>query len=128
MIWPVKEQHQREQMANHDRAERSGLQKLKQLHVKLAAADNKWLGATTAARKVNVLIACIDEFWLDLPQNREPVLISAEKTKLLMKVILAACLNNQQMNHSLAVKNLLSEALSDLCIAIGTYCAGFNDE
>jgi hypothetical protein len=45
-----------------------------------------------------------------------------------MKVILAACLNNQQMNHSLAVKMLLSEALSELCIAIGTYCAGFNDE
>jgi len=115
-------------VANYARAERSGLQKLKQLHVKLAAADNKWLGATTVARKVNVLIACIDEFWLDLPQNREPILEASDRTSSRMKIIIAACAHDKQMNHSFAMRTLLRDTLDDFCIAIDTYRAGFNDD
>ena len=128
MIWPVKEQHQREQMANHDRAKRSGLQKLARLHAALDAADKKWLDATTAARRVNVLIARIDDFWLDLPQNREPVLEAAERTSSRMKIIMAACAHDKQMNQSFAMRTLLRDTLDDFCIAIATYRAGFNDD
>ena len=115
-------------LANHDRAKRSGLQKLAQLHVDLAAADEKWLGATTAARRVNVLIARIDDFWLDLPQNREPVLEVSDRTGSRMKIIIAACAHDKQMNHSFAVRTLLRDTLDDFCIAIATYRAGFNDD
>jgi hypothetical protein len=118
----------RAKVENYDRAKRSGLQKLAQLHVDLAAADKKWLGAITAARKVNALIACIDEFWLDLPQNREPILEASERTSSRMKIIIAACAHDKQMNHSFATRTLLRDTLDDFCIAIATYCAGFNDD
>lgn len=115
-------------VANYDRAKRSGLQKLARLHAALDAADKKWLDATTVARRVNVLIARIDDFWLDLPQNREPVLEASDRTGSRMKIIIAACAHDKQMNHSSAVRTLLRDTLDDFCIAIGTYRAGFNDD
>ena len=115
-------------VANYDRAKRSGLQKLARLNAALDAADKKWLDATTAARRVNVLIARIDDFWLDLPQNREPVLEASDRTGSWMKIIIAACAHDKQMNHSSAVRTLLRDTLDDFCIAIGTYRAGFNDD
>ena len=115
-------------VANYDRAKRSGLQKLARLHAALDAADKKWLDATTAARRVNVLIARIDDFWLDLPQNREPVLEASDRTRSRMKIIIAACAHDKQMNRSFAVRTLLRDTLDDFCIAIATYRAGFNDD
>ena len=115
-------------VANYDRAKRSGLQKLARLNAALDAADKKWLDATTSARRVNVLIARIDDFWLDLPQNREPVLEASDRTGSRMKIIIAACAHDKQMNHSFAVRTLLRDTLDDFCIAIATYCAGFNDD
>ena len=115
-------------VANYDRAKRSGLQKLARLHAALDAADKKWLDATTAARRVNVLIARIDDFWLDLPQNREPVLEASDRTGSRMKIIIAACAHDKQMNQSFAMRTLLRDTLDDFCIAIAKYRAGFNDD
>ena len=67
-------------------------------------------------------------FWLDLPQNREPVLEASDRTGSRMKIIIAACAHDKQMNHSFAVRTLLRDTLDDFCIAIATYCAGFNDD
>ena len=114
--------------ADHDRAKRSGLQKLAQLHVELARADTKWLDAETAARRVNVLLARIGDFWCDLPQVREPVLQAAEKAGLVMTIILAACANGGPMNQSFRLRILLRDTLDDLCIVIATYRAGFKGD
>jgi hypothetical protein len=105
-----------------------GLLSLKKLHADLANADKKWRGATTAARNVSLLIARLDKFWCDLPRNREPVLQAVDQTTFLMKVIIAACVNDRQIEDSFATRNLVRDALDDLCIAIATYREGFNDD
>jgi hypothetical protein len=104
------------------------LHRLQKLHADLANADKKWRGATTAARRVNVLLDSISEFWRDLPNNREPVLQAFDRTGFLMKVIIAACANNTQMEHSFATRTLVRDTLDDLCITIDNYRAGFNDD
>lgn len=106
----------------------SGLKKLAQLHADIAKADKKWLDASTAAKRVNGLIARIDEFWRDLPQVREPVLQAFEQTGLLMKIIIAACAHDKTLSHSWAVRTLLRDTLDDLCIVITTYRAGFQND
>lgn len=105
-----------------------GLLSLKKLHADLANADKKWRGATTAARRVNVLLDSISEFWRDLPNNREPVLQAFDRTGFLMRVIIAACANDTQMEHSFATRNLVRDTLDDLCTTIDNYRAGFNDD
>jgi hypothetical protein len=105
-----------------------GLISLKTLHTDLANADKKWRGATTAARRVNVLLDRIAEFWRDLPNNREPVLQAFDRTGFLMRVIIAACANDKQMEHSFATRSLVRDTLDDLCITIDNYRAGFNDD
>jgi hypothetical protein len=105
-----------------------GLLSLKKLHADLANADKKWRGATTAARNVSLLIAGLDKFWCDLPRNREPVLQAFERTGFLMRVIIAACANDTQMEHSFETRNLVRDTLDDLCITIDNYRAGFNDD
>ena len=114
--------------ADHDRALRNSLQKLVQLHADLAIADKKWLDAETAARRVNVLLARIDDFWCDLPQVREPVLQAAERTSARMKIIMAACAHDKHWNQSFAMRTLLRDTLDDLCIVIATYRAGFKGD
>ena len=105
-----------------------GLQSLEKLHADLANADKKWRGATTAARSVRLLIARIDKFWCDLPRNREPVLQAFERTGFLMRVIIEACANNRQMEHSFETRNLVRDTLDELCITITKYREGFNDD
>lgn len=105
-----------------------GLMSLKKLHADLANADKKWRGATTAALRVNVLLDRIAEFWRDLPNNREPVLQAFDRTGFLMKVIIAACANDTQMEHSFATRNLVRDTLDELCITITKYREGFNDD
>lgn len=107
--------------ADHDRALRNSLQKLAQLHVDLAGADKKWLDAETAARKVNALVALLNDFWRDLPQNREPVLQAAELASSRMTIIRAACAYDSSMNQSFAVRSLLRDTLDDFCIVVATY-------
>jgi hypothetical protein len=104
------------------------LQSLKKLHMDLAKADEEWRGATTAARRVNVLLDRIAEFWRDLPGNREPVLQAADQTSFLMKIIIAACANDGQIEHSFATRNLVRDTLGELCITITKYREGFNDD
>ena len=104
------------------------LQSLEKLHADLAIADKKWLDAETAARRVNVLLARIGDFWCDLPQVREPVLQAAEKAGLVMTIILAACANDGPMNQSFRLRILLRDTLDDLCIVIATYCASCKDD
>ena len=114
-------------MINNPSSYRS-LQSLKKLHTDLANADKIWRGATTAARRVNVLLDCIAEFWRDLPRNREPVLQAFEQSGFLMRVIIEACANNRQMEHSFATRKLVQDTLDDLCITIANYREGFNDD
>lgn len=114
-------------MTNHP-AYSHGLQSLEKLHADLANADKKWLDASTTARSVSLLIARLDKFWCDLPRNREPVLQAFERTTLLMKIIIAACANDSQMDHSIGIRNLVRDTLDDLCITIDNYRAGFNDD
>ena len=114
-------------MINNPSSYRS-LQSLKKLHTDLADADKIWRGATTAARRVNVLLDSISEFWRDLPNKREPVLQAFDRTGFLMRVIIAACANDAQMEHSFATRNLVRDTLDDLCITIDNYRAGFNDD
>ena len=106
----------------------SGLKKLAQLHVDLAKADEKWLDASTAAKRVSGLIARIDEFWWDLPQVREPVLQAFERTGLLMKFIILACAEDAPLNHCFATRTLVRDTLDDLCIVIATYLEGINHD
>jgi hypothetical protein len=105
-----------------------GLQSLAKLHVELKEADEEWRGATTAARRVNALLDRIAEFWCDLPRNREPVLQAFERTGFLMRVIIEACANNRQMEHSFETRNLVRDTLDELCITITKYREGFNDD
>ncbi|CAN1549427.1 hypothetical protein MCEZE10_02134 [Sphingomonadaceae bacterium] len=105
-----------------------GLKSLEKLHADLATADKKWLDASTTARSVSLLIARLNKFWCDLPRNREPVLQAFERTGFLMKVIIAACANDTQMEHSFATRNLVRDTLDELCITIDNYRAGFNDD
>ena len=104
------------------------LQRLAKLHEDLANADKKWLGAATAARRINVLIDSFAEFWRDLPNNREPVLQAVDQTISRMKIVIAACANYKQMDHSFAARTLVRDTLDDLCIAIATYREGVNDD
>jgi hypothetical protein len=104
------------------------LQILEKLHADLAKADKKWLNAITTARSVNLLIASLDKFWCDLPNNREPVLQAFERTGLLMKIIIAACVNDRQMDSSFAIRALVRDTLDDLCITIAKYREGFNND
>ena len=105
-----------------------GLQSLEKLHADLANVDKKWRGATTAARSVSLLIARLDKFWCDLPRNREPVLQAFERTGFLMRVIIEACANNRQMEHSFETRKLVQDTLDDLCITIANYRVGFNND
>lgn len=105
-----------------------GLKSLEKLHADLANADKKWLDASTTARSVSLLIPRLDKFWCDLPRNREPVLQAFERTGFLMRVIIAACANDKQMEHSFATRTLVRDTLDDLCITIDNYRAGFNDD
>ena len=114
-------------MINNPSSYRS-LQSLKKLHADLANADKKWRGATTAARNVSLLIDGLDKFWCDLPRNREPVLQAFERTGFLMRVIIAACANDSQMEHSFETRNLVRDTLDGLCITITKYREGFNDD
>lgn len=111
-----------------DQVHCSALQKLAELHADLAKADEKWLDASTASKRVNGLIARIDEFWRDLPQVREPVLAAADRASLQMKIIIAACAHDKTLSHSWAVRTLLRDTLDDLCIVITTYRAGFQND
>jgi len=115
-------------IADYDPVERSGRQKIAQLHMDLAKADEEWRGATTAARRVSVLLDRIAEFWRDLPDNREPVLQAFDRTGFLMRVIIAACANDTQIEHSFATRNLVRDTLDELCITITKYREGFNDD
>ena len=114
-------------MINHATYNQS-LPKLAKLHADLANADKKWLGASTTARSVNLLIARLDKFWCDLPNNREPVLQAFERTGFLMRIIIAACTNNGAMEHSFETRNLVRDTLDELCITIAKYREGFNDD
>jgi len=105
-----------------------GLQKLETLHHELKAADEEWLDAATTARKIKALITRLDEFWQDLPRNREPVLQAFERADLLMKFIIVACDNDKSLNQSFATRKLVQDTLDDFCIVIATYRDGFNDD
>ncbi len=111
-----------------DQVHCSALQKLAELHVDLAKADEKWLDAKTAALKVNALIARLDGFWSYLPRPREPVLLATDRASLQMKIIIAACAHDKTLSHSWAVRTLLRDTLDDLCIVITTYLAGFQND
>lgn len=105
-----------------------GLKSLEKLHADLANADKKWLDASTTARKIKALITRLDEFWLDLPRNREPVLQAFERAGLLMEFIIVACDNDKSLNQSVATRKLVQDTLDDFCIVIATYRDGFNDD
>jgi hypothetical protein len=45
-----------------------------------------------------------------------------------MRVIIAACANDKQMEHSFETRNLVRDTLDELCITITKYREGFNDD